>query len=247
MSGVSDRIAARKGARTDLCGESLLPRALEVTAPALPHLPLPLRCRRSYGAAPALKRCKIQASACRHLMSAWCAGGSREDAAAPRSNPAATLTDLPETVLHMILGRIPGRDAARMMSLCKALAAAVRRMPEIHLALDLDASPAASCTAGSHVETARTLQVRSLAGRYHCAAKVRWRRLHAFVEARHDCPSLASVRTARCAHAHASSPRSLSLHASRSCRAHVPTCPVETHLATSSHRGMPPTPSSLSA
>ncbi len=47
MSRVSERIAERKRARTDQCGESSQPDALGAEAPALPRLPLPFRRSRS--------------------------------------------------------------------------------------------------------------------------------------------------------------------------------------------------------
>lgn len=56
---------------------------------------------------------------------------------------ASSLAALPESLLHAILARVPGRDAARAMSACRALAVAVRSMPEIALFLDINSAPAA--------------------------------------------------------------------------------------------------------
>ncbi len=80
------------------------------------------------------------------------AGAGSEDAAAAISVPAPTLTDLPQPVLHIVLGHLGGRDAARAMGISTALAAAVRSMPEIDLVLDLDASPVASRKPRSHTK-----------------------------------------------------------------------------------------------
>ena len=48
------------------------------------------------------------------------------------------LTALPESLLHAILARMPGCDAGRAIGACRALAAAVRRMPEIGIAFEID-------------------------------------------------------------------------------------------------------------
>ena len=58
----------------------------------------------------------------------------------PRAADSALIA-LPEPLLHMILVRVPGRDAACAMSACRALAAAVRTMPEISLALQIQWQP----------------------------------------------------------------------------------------------------------
>ena len=53
--------------------------------------------------------------------------------------PCTTLTDLPHSVLHDILGRLPSSAAAvRSMGVCKALAVAVRALPEVRLAVKLE-------------------------------------------------------------------------------------------------------------
>ena len=50
-----------------------------------------------------------------------------------------TLTDLPQSVLHDILGRLPSSaKAVRMMGVCKALKDAVRTLPEVSVAMRLD-------------------------------------------------------------------------------------------------------------
>jgi hypothetical protein len=50
-----------------------------------------------------------------------------------------TLTDLPQPLLHDILGRLPSSaEAVRTMGVCKALAAAVRALPEVSVAMVLD-------------------------------------------------------------------------------------------------------------
>ena len=82
------------------------------------------------------------------------AGAGSDDATAAGRTPA-TFADLPEDVLPVILGHLPGRDAARMMSVCVAFAAAVRCTPEVGLVLDLDASPVASGKPRSHTKKRR--------------------------------------------------------------------------------------------
>ncbi len=59
------------------------------------------------------------------------------EVATPERAPGRGLAALPEPVLHAILARMPGNDAARAMGACRALAAAVRSMPEIGVELDL--------------------------------------------------------------------------------------------------------------
>ena len=60
-----------------------------------------------------------------------------KEVAASQRPAASGLTALPEPVLRDILARMPGNDTARAMGACRALAAAVRSMPEIGLDLDL--------------------------------------------------------------------------------------------------------------
>ncbi len=50
-----------------------------------------------------------------------------------------TLADLPQPLLHDILGRLPSSaEAVRTMNVCKALAAAVRALPEVSVKMKLD-------------------------------------------------------------------------------------------------------------
>ena len=71
------------------------------------------------------------------MLSAVCRRGSREMAVTERASTGGLMA-LPDALLHRIVARLPGRDAARAMGACRALAAAVRSMPEWQLSFEVD-------------------------------------------------------------------------------------------------------------
>ncbi len=87
-----------------------------------------------------------------------CAGTSSDRSARRRIAPCRLLALLPESVLHLIISRLPGRDAARAMGACRAFAAAVRGLRETNLVLEMDATPPNKVPSGPAGAAKRRLQ-----------------------------------------------------------------------------------------
>ena len=61
-------------------------------------------------------------------------------------------------MLHLIIARLPGRDAARAMGACRAFAVAVRSQRDTSLVLEMDATPPKKVLSGPAGAAKRRLQ-----------------------------------------------------------------------------------------
>ena len=88
---------------------------------------------------------------------AMCTGSSSARTATGRTAPCRLLA-LPESVLHLIMVRLPGRDAAHAAGACRAFAAAVRSQRHTSLVLEMDATLPKKLLSGPAGAAKRRLQ-----------------------------------------------------------------------------------------
>ncbi len=105
------------------------------------------------------KRCTAVTPLAHTASHATCAGTSSDRSARRRTaTPCRLLALLPESVLHLITARLPGRDAARATRVCQAFAAAVRSQRDTSLVLEMDATPPNRVPTGPAGAAKRRLQ-----------------------------------------------------------------------------------------